>query len=118
MRYVKMRVGKRSENKTINEHLFVWQQLHGDLPKGYVVHHIDGNERNNLPENLVAMTRREHRRIHGGAWRFDLSAERGYAVVRLTERRCSYCHEWKEPTDFHRHSQKGAQSRCKKCCNK
>lgn len=29
-----------------------------------VVHHIDGNKRNNAPENLMICTKAEHARIH------------------------------------------------------
>lgn len=30
------------------------------LPKGYIVHHIDGNTFNNHPDNLQAMSPKEH----------------------------------------------------------
>ena len=30
----------------------------------YVVHHIDGNRRNNEVSNLVVMTRNEHTQLH------------------------------------------------------
>lgn len=32
--------------------------------KGKVVHHIDGNRKNNHPGNLVIMTRKDHYQIH------------------------------------------------------
>jgi hypothetical protein len=38
--------------------------LHRPLEKGEEVHHIDGDRRNNSPENLVLMTREEHYRLH------------------------------------------------------
>lgn len=34
-------------------------------PKGYEIHHIDGNPYNNSPENLKIVTRREHMIIDG-----------------------------------------------------
>jgi hypothetical protein len=34
------------------------------LKKGEIVHHIDGDKRNNTPENLMIMTQAEHARIH------------------------------------------------------
>lgn len=35
-----------------------------DLPKGYVIHHKDGNHGNNAPENLVMLPKSTHRLIH------------------------------------------------------
>ena len=34
------------------------------LVRGEIVHHIDGNRRNNEPSNLEVMTQSEHARIH------------------------------------------------------
>ena len=34
------------------------------LKPEYVVHHIDGNRRNNEVSNLVVMTRNEHTQLH------------------------------------------------------
>lgn len=40
--------------------VLVWEREHGLLPKGIVVHHRDRNSLNDVPENLVALTRAEH----------------------------------------------------------
>lgn len=42
----------------------VWETLHGPLPAGHVVHHRDRNSLNDEPDNLVALTRREHADEH------------------------------------------------------
>lgn len=42
----------------------VYEALHGPVPRGSVIHHIDRNPLNDDPENLVAMTRREHALEH------------------------------------------------------
>ena len=44
----------------IPEHRFVWQNAHGKLPSGYVVHHINGKKSDNRLENLVALPRNKH----------------------------------------------------------
>jgi len=48
----------------VYEHLLVWENAHGkSLPQGYVIHHIDGNRNNNVPENLIAYPRLKHTRL-------------------------------------------------------
>jgi HNH endonuclease len=54
------KVGGRHEHRVIAE-----QMLGRPLTKGEVVHHRDGNKRNNAPENLEVMTQAEHMREHG-----------------------------------------------------
>lgn len=47
-------------------HRVVWSYYYGEIPKGYVIHHIDENPANNNIENLQCMSRLEHGKIHGG----------------------------------------------------
>lgn len=47
----------------------VWEQHHGPISKGYVVHHKDRNTLNDEIDNLQAMTRAEHIEEHRGDWR-------------------------------------------------
>ena len=42
------------------EHRLVWEQRHGKLPRGWVVHHLNGIRDDNRIENLNAMSRRTH----------------------------------------------------------
>ena len=41
--YEQVRIGK----KTVSKHRFVWEKAHGPLAPGMVIHHMDGNKRNN-----------------------------------------------------------------------
>jgi hypothetical protein len=51
--------------KTDREHRFIAEEMIGrKLKQNEVVHHIDGNKRNNAENNLVVMTRSEHAHIH------------------------------------------------------
>jgi hypothetical protein len=49
----------------ILEHRVVWEEANGRLlTPAECVHHINGIRDDNRPENLVAMTRGEHRKLH------------------------------------------------------
>lgn len=52
----------------VREHCFVWEQVHGPIPDGHVIHHKDGNDYNNNPRNLEALTRAEHNKHHLDHW--------------------------------------------------
>ena len=45
-------------------HRKIYNQHFGPIPKGMDIHHIDGNHGNNDPNNLKAVTIREHYDIH------------------------------------------------------
>ena len=38
----------------------IWTILHGNIPKGMIIDHLDGNPWNNRPSNLVCKTRAEN----------------------------------------------------------
>lgn len=45
-------------------HRYIWEQTYGPIPKGYVIHHVDGDPLNNALENLILMTRSGHSTFH------------------------------------------------------
>lgn len=48
----------------IREHTLVWEAVHGPVPKGCVIHHINGDGKDNRLENLQLMTVGEHLALH------------------------------------------------------
>lgn len=45
-------------NRTL--HRYVWEKYNGKVPKGYVIHHKDGNCQNNDISNLECVTSKQH----------------------------------------------------------
>ena len=52
-------------------HQYVWEKENGPTPKGWEIHHIDGDTDNNDISNLQAMPMLEHKAIHAEKLRND-----------------------------------------------
>ena len=50
----------RAINGYIYEHLAVWEDANGELPKGYIIHHLNGIKHDNRLSNLMAVQRGQH----------------------------------------------------------
>ena len=48
-------------------HRAKWEACNGHIPKGYHVHHRDGDSLNNASDNLLCLSNADHMRIHGKA---------------------------------------------------
>ena len=58
-------VGRKGSNHIFKHHLVMCEALGlTELPKGFVVHHIDGNKLNNKLNNLALLTVSAHGRLH------------------------------------------------------
>ena len=57
--------GSADGNRAL-EHIVVWCKQHGfsEVPRGYVVHHLDHDRLNNEPSNLLLMTIADHLAYH------------------------------------------------------
>jgi hypothetical protein len=68
MGYVLIRVGAShpigDSNGYVREHILVWLSAGNVLPKGHVIHHINGDRSDNRLSNLKLMTISEHNRLH------------------------------------------------------
>lgn len=68
----------------VREHILAWEEAHGKpLPKGWIIHHLNGNKKDNRPENLIALPNKKHENL------LELKAKRIReleAKVRVLER--------------------------------
>lgn len=67
------------------------------LPYGVIVHHFDGNKKNNLPSNLVVCPSGEYHAL------LHLRADALNACGNPAFRRCSYCKEYDSPENMYKH---------------
>ena len=45
-------------------HRYVWKHYYGDIPKGFRVHHVDGDKSNNDISNLALLPHEAHVKLH------------------------------------------------------
>ena len=85
----------RWKNKKLcYEHRLVWEAIHGPIPSGVHVHHLNGDRSDNRIENLELISASEHGKLHSPTpYANDQCVECGTpAVARDRCRRCY--HRW------------------------
>jgi hypothetical protein len=98
------------DRKEIKLHVYIWEKVNGNKPKGYEIHHKDFNKYNYLLENLGLMTNSDHRRIHAG-W----ISENGKWI----KKPCNQCKRILPLKDFYYIQTRKIESNyCKVCHNK
>jgi len=117
-KYKRIRLGKITKD----EHRIVMEKHLGrQLSTKEIVHHINGNARDNRLENLMLTFRSEHAKEHYskgdtynvGKWSTDVLSKR----IVEGKYQCSKCKEWKLPKEFYKQHDKtnGLSCQCKIC---
>lgn len=96
-------------NKEIKLHIYIWEKINGNKPKGYEIHHKDFNKENYKIENLELLTLSVHRRIHCG-WIRENS--------KWIKKPCNECNRILPLIDFYFIKTRNIESSlCKRCHN-
>lgn len=61
-----VRIWDKAQKRYVMEHVMVWESLHGPVPPGHDIHHLNGVKTDNRPENLALVDRVTHKRLHSG----------------------------------------------------
>jgi hypothetical protein len=62
----------RVDGKKVSEHRHVWQAINGDIPDGFVIHHVNGIRSDNRIENLELIeSNRLHKRKYHSSWEYS-----------------------------------------------
>lgn len=71
------------KSKHVYIHKFVAENFIGEIPKDYVVHHIDEDIKNNHVDNLQIMSRKEHQSMNHNSNKRKLSMEDARIIRKL-----------------------------------
>ena len=79
---------KWTKEKHHLEHRYVWECKFGLIPKGLIIHHLDGNTKNNDINNLCLLTSTAHNRIHSHSpWNKGLTVKTSGKWKRAIQKR-------------------------------
>ena len=102
---------KTRESKRIHR-LIVEEALGKPIPKGAVVHHVDGNIRNNSNDNLVLC---ESHSYHGF---IQHRTKAFYACGYANWKWCHFCKTWDDPKNMYNHPMINSMAWHRECLNR
>lgn len=62
--YLKFGLSKEGQTTNKRAHILVYETFVGEVPKGYDVHHINHNPKDNRVENLELIEKHKHAKMH------------------------------------------------------
>lgn len=105
-------VGDKEDNKHLMHRTLAEKAIGKPLPKGAVVHHVDGNRLNNDPSNLVIC---ENDSYHKLLHRRQRSLE---ACGHASWLKCAICKEYDDPINLYVSPKTGIMAHHRECVNK
>lgn len=96
-------------------HRIIWEYVNGTVPEGYEIHHKDHNPTNNCIDNLVLVSKEEHKIIHQKKkWSEEALNKKHKALIQLTKDG-KLVREWKGTKEVQ--EEKGwCRSNITRCC--
>lgn len=94
-------------HKNFTVHTLVWEAANGPVPLGFDIHHKDFNKFNFALDNLMLLSRLDHRRIHFG-WLRDEAGS-------WTAKPCSGCSQVVALEQFHKTKAGRFSGLCRPC---
>lgn len=82
-----LRIRDRNTGKEVLYHHHVWKNNHKkEIPKGYLIHHIDKNILNNNINNLQLMSFKEHTRMHHTGLKHSMKSRKKMSISQRIRR--------------------------------
>lgn len=89
-------------------HRKIYEDIYGPIPKGYHIHHKDGNTENNSPDNLQALSPSEHSKLTMTEFLSSSGGKEKLLACRKTK-------EWKKKMSDAQKNRKSITSVCDLC---
>lgn len=70
----------------IRMHRYVWLFYNGEIPKGYHIHHIDGDKSNNNIKNLQMIEGKKHIQSHSKRWHEEHETETRISMEEMQDK--------------------------------
>ena len=83
-------------------HVYVWEYYNSKVPKGYEIHHRDGNKANNDISNLQLVDAKDHRKIHSIQLTEEQREWRRQNLARTARPKASEWHKSEEGRAWHK----------------
>ena len=87
---------------TTRLHRYVWTKYNGDIPKGFDIHHKDGDKNHNDLENLELLSRSDHLKLHWGNRSEEEVAKVRENLDKYARPKANEWHGTKEGREWHR----------------
>ena len=100
--YKQSGVVKNGKKTTSFLHRDIWESVNGALPKSFSIHHVDKDKNNNDIENLVAMPRSKHSKLHSGMLTLEEQEKRRLNMLMNAHPAAKEWHSSEEGRKWHR----------------